>query len=205
MINFEWLLFDIGGVLVKFKGVPRILEWMNWRVDREEMNRMWLYSEAVRAFETGKTTPLEFAYAMVKEFKFSVSAEEFLEGFPFFIDGLYPGVEGFLQKLSGKYPIAALSNINEIHWGRLCIENNFDQLIPTIFLSFKTGYMKPDKDTYLKVIEDLKCEADKIIFFDDNEINVQAARDVGINSVLVTGFDDLKRKIAGMGILEEVG
>lgn len=44
MSSFEWLLFDIGGVLVEFIGVPKILEWMNWRVAREEMNRMWLFS-----------------------------------------------------------------------------------------------------------------------------------------------------------------
>jgi HAD superfamily hydrolase (TIGR01509 family) len=199
--RFEWLLFDIGGVLVEFTGAPKILEWMNWRVDREEMSKMWLYSDSVRAYETGKITSFEFADRIVREFQLSVKPDKFIEEFSYFPRGLYHGVEEFLEKLSEKYSIATLSNTNEIHWNRLCKENNFEKLVTNNFLSFRTGYMKPDKEAYLKVVEELNCSADKIIFFDDSRINVEVAREIGMNSILVNGFDDLKKKIIELGIL----
>lgn len=162
---------------------------------------MVVFLDSVRAYETGKITSLEFADNIVKELEFSVKPEEFIEGFSYFPRGLYLGVEEFLQELSAKYSIATLSNTNEIHWDRLCKENNFENLVKNNFLSFRTGFMKPDKEAYLKVIEELNCEADKIIFFDDNSINVEVAKDIGMRAVLVNGFDDLKRQITEMRIL----
>jgi len=196
--SFDWLLFDIGGVLIEYIGAPKILEWMNWRVSNEEMSKMWLYSDSVRAFESGKITPSEFADSIVRELQLSVKPDKFIEDFSKFTTGFYEGVEELIQKLSEKYSIAALSNTNEIHWNRLCKENNFDKLITNNFLSFRTGYMKPDKEAYLNVIKELNCKPDKIIFFDDNIINVEAARETGMNSMQVNGFDDLKKKITGI-------
>jgi putative hydrolase of the HAD superfamily len=204
MAKYEWLLFDIGGVLLEFIGAPKILEWMNWRVSREEMSRMWLYSESVRSFETGKITSDEFAEQIIRELGFSVKADEFIEGFSCFPKGLHAGVKEFLNELSTKYPLATLSNTNEIHWNRLCQEDHFDQLIQHNFLSFQTGYMKPDKEAYLNVINKLNCSPGKIIFFDDNRINVEAARDAGMDAgmdaVYVAGFGDLKEQMVELRI-----
>ncbi len=71
--EIDCLLFDLGGVLVEFVGVPRILAWMGGRVDEQQMARMWLHSSAVRGFETGRTTAREFAEAIVKEFHAQVT------------------------------------------------------------------------------------------------------------------------------------
>jgi len=199
--NFEWLLFDIGGVLIELAGSPKILEWMNWRVDREEMSKMWLNSDSVKAYETGKITTLEFAESIIKELDLSVEPDKFIEDFTYFTKGFYDGVEELIRKLSEKYSIATLSNTNEAHWDKLCRVDNFDKLITNNFLSFKIGYMKPDKEIYLKVLEKLNCDPDKIIFFDDSINNVEAARKVGMHSRLVNGFADLKKQLAELGIL----
>src|SRR5215831_10481024 len=55
------VLFDVGGVLVEASGVGTMLAWMRHRVTAEELWRMWLTNPAVRAFETGKVPPDEFA------------------------------------------------------------------------------------------------------------------------------------------------
>ena len=60
---------------------------------------------------------------------------------------------------------------------------NFDY----IFLSYEMKCIKPSKDIYKQVIDRLKCEADEIIFFDDNEKNVNGAKLLGINAYQVTG------------------
>ena len=47
--------------------------------------------------------------------------------------------------------------------------------------------IKPSKDIYVQVIDKLKCESYEIIFFDDNEKNVNGAKLVGINAYQATG------------------
>ena len=47
--------------------------------------------------------------------------------------------------------------------------------------------IKPSSDIYLQVIDVLDCEADNIIFFDDNQRNVNGAKQLGINAYQVTG------------------
>ncbi len=193
--KIKYILFDLGGVLVDLVGVPKVLEWMDWRVDKDEMSRMWLYSSAVRNFEMGKKSASEFAQEMVSEFKFSISPEEFIKEFVYFTSGLYSGTEELLQQLSKNYSLACLSNTNELHWDRLCNENCIESLIPLCFPSHKTGFMKPDEDAYLNVIKSLNCEADKILFLDDNQINVDAAKQAGMNAIKVVGLEDVKVKL----------
>ena len=60
---------------------------------------------------------------------------------------------------------------------------NFDYL----FLSYEIKCIKPSNDIYLQVIDALDCEADNIIFFDDNQKNVNGAKQLGINAYQVTG------------------
>lgn len=47
--------------------------------------------------------------------------------------------------------------------------------------------IKPSNDIYLQVINIVNCEADKIIFIDDNKKNVNGAKKVGINAYQATG------------------
>jgi len=198
--EIDCILFDLGGVLVEFVGVPRILAWMGGRVDRDEMIRMWLYSQAVRGFETGRTSAREFAETIIEEFRFSVDAERFLEEFTYFPRGLYPGVAVLLQDLTKRYTLASLSNTNELHWDRLCREERFEELIQRNFPSHRTGFIKPDPEAFQHVLTELGCRPGRVLFFDDNPINVEAASAVDMQAVQVDGFDDLKQKLREMGI-----
>lgn len=48
------ILFDLGGVLIELAGVEKMLEWSPGVGTTEELWRRWLYSDAVRKFETGR-------------------------------------------------------------------------------------------------------------------------------------------------------
>lgn len=199
--KIRYILFDLGGVLVELTEISKVVEWMNFSLDQDEFRKMWLYSSAVRDYEMGKNSTLEFAEAIISEFKFSISPEEFIKEFIYFPKGLYSGTEELLQQLSQKYLLACLSNTNELHWDRMCDENSIDKLIPFSFPSHKTGFMKPDEEAYLHVIKSLNCEADKILFFDDNQINVDAAKQLGMNAIRVVGLEDLKLKLRELEII----
>ena len=70
-----------------------------------------------------------------------------------------------------------------------------------MFLSYVTGKLKPDADVYDMVRKELDCDADQIAFFDDNPVNVEAARECGWQSALVKGAGELASALQRMGVL----
>ena len=199
--KIKYIVFDIGGVLVDLTGIPKILGWMNNSIDRDELDRRWLYSPAVRDFEIGRISPSQFAETLIDEFDFGVSSEEFLKEFIYFPSRLKPGAKEVLQQLSDKYCLACLSNTNELHWNRLCDEDCIESLFKYSFPSHKIGRMKPDIEAFQHVIENLCCDSDQILFLDDNQVNVDAAKKAGMNAIRVNGFEDVKVKLSELELL----
>jgi glucose-1-phosphatase len=199
--QYKWLLFDLGGVLAEYVGTKKMMTWLPSLVTEEDMYRCWLFSPSVRAFESGKISPVIFAADVIAELGLLVHPDVFLSEFPNFVTGYYPGVDELLAALSSRYPLALLSNTNSPQWDKLCGMSDTANLFRKVFLSFKTGYMKPDREAYVNVITHLGCMPEDIVFFDDNPNNVRAALDAGINGVLVKDFEDMKRIILEMGLL----
>jgi len=58
------------------------------------------------------------------------------------------------------------------------------------------GIVKPDTAGFHHVIEQLNVAPGNIAFFDDNQINVDAARSVGLVAERVVGLEELKLAVA---------
>jgi putative hydrolase of the HAD superfamily len=194
--NYECILFDLVGVLVE----PRVIFENTYLEDNNisyhKFFKNWSDSKAVDDFESGVITEEEFAKARVNELDISISHETFLSVLRSMKTSLYNGVEEFLSMLTKKnITLACLSNTNSIHWQSIENREVFDKYFVKKLLSFKIGFTKPHKEIYLHAINSLSYPADKIIFFDDIDENVKAARSCGLNAVCVSNFDDLKLKV----------
>ena len=77
--SYDVLLFDLGGVLVRATGNPVAADGTLPADD--DFWRRWLLSPAVRDFESGRTSPEEFARAVAAEFELEVGPDEFLRRF----------------------------------------------------------------------------------------------------------------------------
>lgn len=79
---------------------------------------------------------------------------------------------------------AALSNINPEHWQRM-------QEFPAVmrlqhrFGSHELGLHKPDEAIYRALEENVNMRGSEILFFDDLQDNIAAARECGWNAVLI--------------------
>jgi len=195
------ILFDIGGVLVEFAGIKRMIELMGNKATPDELSRRWIYSEYVKLYESGKCDTETFADGVVKELNMDITPEDYIKEFPFFVKGFFPGAAELLQELKPKYRIACLSNTNLIQWNGLCERVLIDKYFHHNFLSFEIGKVKPDPEIYAYVIEKLECAPDEIVFFDDNEVNVQAGLNAGMNSYRVLDFNDLRNKMEILKII----
>ena len=195
------LLFDVGGVLVELRGVEIILGWLGNRLTAEQLWHRWLQSVPVRQFETGRIDAAEFAAAVIDEFGLAVSPREFLDSFVGWPTGLYPGTLELLARIPGRYRRALLSNSNPLHWPRVLDEMKLGPAIEHHFVSHLMGRIKPDREAFEHVLESLGTRPEQVLFFDDNGLNIEAARALGMHARQVRGLGETERALVELGIL----
>jgi glucose-1-phosphatase len=198
---FDVILFDLGGVLIELAGVDRMLELCNHAFSTDELWARWLASEGVRQFETGRTGADVFGAAMLQEFGLSITAAQFLEEFTVWPKGVFPGSVELLEQLAASYQLACLSNTNALHWPRVCDEMGLARCFKHTFASHLVGMLKPDLEIFQHVVEQLGCPPDRILFLDDNQLNVAGARTTGMVARRVAGLAEVRAALAELGVL----
>jgi FMN phosphatase YigB (HAD superfamily) len=196
------VLFDIGGVLVEPSGVATMLGWMRNNVSAEQLWRMWLTSSCVRAFETGRMSPEEFADDVIAEFGLPVPRDAFLEEMTRWSVTLFPGAIELVEQIPPRYVRATLRNTNVIQWKYLMRNEGLTRAFPHHFASHLLGKIKPDAEAFQHVTDALRCEPNEVMFLDDNDINVVAAESIGMQAVRVKGIAEAKRALVACGVLE---
>lgn len=67
----------------------------------------------------------------------------------------------------------------------------FEKLFDRLFFSCELGSMKPERSYFDAVCDALECQANSILFFDNEEHYVKAAKEAGWNAQLYTSFENL--------------
>jgi putative hydrolase of the HAD superfamily len=195
------VLFDVGGVLVELSGVATLLDWLDHRITAPELWSLWLHSPSVRAFETGRVDAGQFAAGMLAELRLEMDAGRFLESFTYWPSALYPGALEMIGRIPPRYRRALLSNSNVLHWGRVLDEMGLGALFEHQFASHLMGKIKPDAEAFEHVLDSLGCRASQVLFLDDNALNVQAARSLGMRAQQVRGVHEAQLSLQQAGII----
>ena len=186
------LLFDLGGVLVTWKGVEGLRDFSEGKMTLEESRLFWLNSEWVRKFERGRCTVSEFVEGVLDELDFPIAQERVLEAFLTWDKGPMAGAFELITDLRSRYKVACLSNNEEVHWNRLKSEFKADSFFDKCYLSHEIGMIKPDPEIYDYVVADLGTDPSEILFFDDNPECVEAAREAGMKSFVTRGVGEVR-------------
>ena len=200
-LSISTILFDLGGVLFQLSGATTVCRWTADNLTPQSLMNKWLVSPAVRAFESGHIEFPDFRDRLKAELKLSVSDEEFTSVFNGWITGLFPGTEDLLGRLSTKYTLACFSNTNHIHWEIMGRSYGVLDRFDTTFASFQMGMVKPDRQAFLHVIDQLSVPAGSILFFDDNQINVDAALACGLQACRVYGAEGVAEALERSGLI----
>ncbi|HSD70525.1 MAG TPA: HAD-IA family hydrolase, partial [Woeseiaceae bacterium] len=142
----------------------------------------------------------EFGRRIVGELRLPYDWREFLQRFDRWPESIYPGVPELLEELAARYNIALLSNTNAVHWGRDDIAGILEPLFDGIFLSFRTGLLKPDRASFEQIMRHYECAAGDILFLDDNPLNIEAAQAIGINACVTRGMDGIRHALVAHDI-----
>ncbi len=195
------LLFDLGGVLMEFAGFDELVPLVHWAEDRSQVRDRWIRSEAVQRFERGETTCDDFATGVIEELKIDLSPPNFLENFVEWAKEPSPEAISLLMRLREDFRIAALSNANELHTP--LHRRRFEAVIDSFYFSDEIGAVKPDRAIFKHVIRDLDVSPNRIAFFDDTPVNVDAARSTGIRAYAADGLAELTSRLRQLGLLGE--
>ena len=201
MPEIKTLLFDLGGVLVDLPGVAEMMSWSDLAED--EVWRRWTHSTSVRKFETGDCSADDFSRQIVEEFSLNVSPESFLEAFIAWPIP-YPGACDLLEQLSRRFRMACLSNTNYLHWQRFETESELLSHFHITMPSHITRKMKPDMEVFYHALDVLDQNPESIFFMDDNQKNIDSAREVGIQAELTRSLSGVVANLEARGLLPEI-
>jgi len=198
--QIEVLLFDLGGVLVDYSGVRDLRSLLPAAASEAEISERWSRCPHTASFCLGKLSGREFGERFVREWGIAMAPDLFLEEFRGWSRSLLPGAAELLSVLRPRFRLAALSNSNELHWERNTTLG-FTDLFEVAISSHQVGLAKPDPRIYLAALDRLKVTPQAVMFFDDLDANVAAARTLGIHALRVDGVEGIRASLKEAGIM----
>lgn len=187
------IIFDNNGVLTSSDSeltVDNVTNFLGLKKDVFEP----VWSEMAKPLDDGRITTEEFHRAVLDHFDLKNNLSEFRE---IHLGSYVPKkeVKKFAKSLKGSYEIALLTNFGDAFDEcneRWQMEDIFGD---NLFVSCKMKMRKPNDDIYLKILKDLGRKPEETVFIDDNKENIEAAKKLGINAILFTGLEKLKKDL----------
>ena len=198
--EIDVVLFDLGGVLIRLGGMGDMAMLAD-EPDEEEIWRRWLTCPWVRRYERGECDERTFARGMVESWSMPASPNEFLDAFVSWPKGLLPGARELVTDLHGRTRLACLSNTNRVHCERYEEQFGLMTLFDEQYLSYEMGLVKPDREAFDHTISSLGCAPHRVLFLDDNQINVEGARRAGLTAEKAVGPDEARDVLTRFGIV----
>jgi len=199
-MSVTWFLFDLGNTVIKL-AYERVLENIcrASSVRRDELVHILEAPGGYRDMERGAVTFWDFYEFICTHTGYRDSIREFHKVWSDFFDGTMPGIEDVLERVRARYRVAFLSNSNEVH--AEVIPKRFAGLFEKddrFIFSHRFRTAKPDPEMFYRALEVLGALPQQVVFIDDLNENVTAARNIGICSIqfhdALTLIGDLERE-----------
>lgn len=198
--SVDVVLFDLGGVLIEFTGVSTMLD-LTGMTDATEFWQRWLACPWVRRFESGQCGASEFAAGLVDDWRLAIDPHAFLDAFARWPTGPLPGALELVKLVKRTVVVGCLSNTNELHWrGSVAawpLLHEFDHR----FASFQMGLLKPDLAAFQYVADLLGVDPKRVVFLDDNLVNVDGAAAAGFQAFHAAGIEQTRNALAHVGVI----
>ena len=191
------LLFDLGGVIVEidFKRVFEI--WgAHAGVPAAVIQSRFAFDAAYQAHERGEISAAGYFDTLRKVLGVRISDAQFQAGWDAIFVGEVSGIAALLRQAKQLFPLYAFSNSNAHHhayWARqyAATLSNFRK----VFVSCELGRRKPEPEAFAAVASAIGASFENILFFDDTNENVTAARRLGMQAVHVKSIADIRNAL----------
>ena len=192
-MKFKAVIFDFGNVIInielqriyqafaKFTSKP--VSYIEKRITEDQI---------FRRYESGQFTDEEFRDVIRQTLGFPLSDHEVDTAWNAILLDIPTDRIDLIHNIRQKYPVYLLSNTNNIH---ITASNNYlkkthgirslNELFDKLYLSYEMGLWKPDAEIYREVLRTNKLQPNEVIFFDDNLHNIESAKALGMQTILV--------------------
>ena len=104
-----------------------------------------------------------------------------------------------LHKLKANYKLGLLTDTGPIPY-KLFMVKELLPLFDAITLSFNIGVKKPNKIMYEDIVKKMKELPSEMLFVDDKEKNISAAKELGMQGYLFDNYDGFAKYLVDQGI-----
>lgn len=194
MKSIELIVFDLGKVLIDFD-FQKVIKALQKHTPKtgEEIHQFFLTTPLWDQYERGKISSKDFFHQLSREVGLKgLSFEEFK---PLWCDIFTEKHDtvALLKKLKGRYKLAMLSNVNEMHWLHVKGKHDFMQWFDIPVASYAVGLRKPEAAIYHHLLKQAGVTADKAIFTDDLIEHITAAHKIGMKAHHFTTAEQLAK------------
>ena len=181
-------IFDMGGVLCcDFNDIPVISDYLGITEDN-----FFIYSgENFKELLDGKINSNEFWTRFSLRYGKKVKEELFGK---FFNPGIIRETKDIIEQLKSNSRVVCGTNTIDSHYYYLLSQGAYD-IFDEVYASNLMGISKPDPDFYWHILNKEGIKPENTVFVDDTEENIISAQKIGIDSILFTDSDSLKRQI----------
>jgi putative hydrolase of the HAD superfamily len=194
MNKIKWIIFDLGGIVVPETGNSinhKIANALN--VPDEKL--IEITGKFHRQITTGSISLFDMYSLIAKELSIQISPDYLLQEHlnEFKRIGIIhkTGIVNFIKTLKKNFKLACLTNV-EKEIADICRETGLFDYFDRAFLSTELNMQKPDLEIFSKVLHELECLPNEVIFIDDKIENVIAAKKIGIFGLHFLNLDQLK-------------
>ena len=189
MASRHLIVFDMGGVLVRI--------WHSWDAAAKAAGRPGCpvdyqiqLAPIVNRYERGKINTRTYVREICRSSDQLYQPDDILAIHRSIIIEIYPGAPKLLLQLEQRgVRTAVLSNTDEAHWSLMEAWHLFETFA-YLFPSHQTGVLKPGPKAYSQVEEASGYSREQIVYFDDREENVAAARSRSWQAFYVDPYGD---------------
>ena len=199
--KFRLVVFDIGNVLLGFdlSRAARNFDRLEKKaVGAALVDTIWNTPLNAR-LETGRISPGDFYALLRKKHGFRMSFRLFCRAFNDIFTPI-PANLALLSALSKKYPVALLSNTNEIHWRHMLRTYPVLRKAHWPVGSHMIKAMKPNPRAYQRLARLTGVPLSRMVYTDDRADLIAAARGLGITAVHCTERRSLKKDFEALGL-----
>jgi putative hydrolase of the HAD superfamily len=197
------VLFDLGGVVLDIDFSRAIAAWApHSRLPPGQLRAAFAADEPFQHHETGRLDNDAYFSHLRELLALDCELAQVQAGFNSIFTGEIAETVQMLDALRGSLPCYAISNTNAAHVAE--IERAYPSLLPRfarVFTSYEIGHRKPQPAAFTHVLQAIGVPAAEVLLFDDLQPNVDAARALGLQAVLVKSPVDVREALAERGLL----
>lgn len=188
------LLYDFGGVLVEIDFDRVFARWAQLAgVAFEHVKSRFSHGDAYQRHERGEIGREAYYASLRRDLGIALDDAQLDDGWMRVFGNEIEPTVALVRRLAPRIPQYLFSNTNQEHhavWG----PRYHDSLQPLRehFVSYRLGHRKPEPEAFRRVSERIGVPLEGILFFDDTAHNVEGARALGMQAVLVRSADDVR-------------